>query len=134
MIDAKAKVIDNRIERIRSKIRPDKSLSRSAFLIRRAAQSQFVKSKSNQPSPPGRPPRTRKGRLKKAILYAVDREREEAVIGPAHHLAGTVGRAHEHGGMYKGTRYPERRFMGPALDAMRDQIPSQFGGMLGPTI
>ena len=41
---------------------------------------------------------------KTAILYAVDRERQEAVIGPAASVAGTSGYPHEHGGRYRGTR------------------------------
>jgi hypothetical protein len=134
VIDAKSKIVSNRIDRIRQRIRPDKSLSRSSFLIRRAAQAQFVRSRADRPSPPGRPPRTRRGKLPRAILYFVDRQREEAVIGPAYHLVGAVGGAHEHGKRFQGDRFPERKFMGPALEAVQDQIPSEFTGLIGPTI
>jgi phage gpG-like protein len=72
--------------------------------------------------------------MKKAILYAVDKQREEAVIGPAEHLTGKVGGAHEHGGRHKKQRYPKRPFMGPALEAVADQIPDQFRGLVGPSI
>ncbi len=124
--------IDNRIARIRQGIKPDRSLSRASYLIRRAAQAQFARGKDA--SPPGRPPRTRRGRLPRAILYDVDKQREEAVIGPAAHMAGTAGKPHEFGGKYRGGQYPERPFMGPALTAVADQIPRQFAGMLGPTL
>jgi len=132
MIDTQVKVIDNRIARIRRGIKPDRSLSRASYLIRQAAQAQFTSGKDA--SPPGRPPHTRRRRLPKSILYDVDKRREEAVIGPAYHMAGTSGKPHEFGGEYRGGQYPARPFMGPALTAVADQIPRQFAGMLGPTL
>lgn len=104
------------------------SLSRSAFLIRRTAQSSIRTSR--KPSAAGRPPHTKRGRIRKAIMYGVDRQRQEAAIGPAKHLTGTVGKAHEFGGKYKAETFKPRPFMGPALEAMRDQIPRQFEGMI----
>lgn len=130
------KALQRRLDRVIKRIDPrkEKSLSRASFLIRRAAQSLFRSSR--KASSPGRPPHTRPGRrrLPRAILYAVDRQREEAVIGPAAHLVGKAGKPHEHGGKFMGQTFPERPFMGPALEAMSDQIPRQFTGLLGPTL
>lgn len=108
------------------------SLSRAAFLVMAAAKSQLQTGR--RPSPPGRPPRTKRGQLRRAIRYAVDRRRGEAVIGPAYDMVGTVGAAHEFGGKYRRNVYPERPFMGPALNAVIDQIPRQFRGSIGPTV
>ncbi len=38
--------------------------------------------KREGPSTPGKPPHTRRGQLRSAILYAVERQRESVVIGP----------------------------------------------------
>lgn len=122
--------IENRIAKIRQNAKPEKRLSRSAFLIRRVARAQFVRRRGRAKA--GSPPHTRRGKLPRSILYYVDRQREEAVIGPAAHLAGKSGKPHEHGGKYRGARYDERPFMGPALEAMLDQIPGQFSGLIGP--
>lgn len=92
-------------------------LYRSAALVRTIAKRSIRTTKSREGSQAGRPPRTR-GRkvLPRAILFAVNREEESAIIGPSVELAGKVGGAHEHGGMFRGERYDARPFMGPALD------------------
>ncbi|HYW78050.1 MAG TPA: hypothetical protein VE890_00675 [Thermoguttaceae bacterium] len=80
------------------------------------------------PAPAGSPPHTHTRRLPRAILYAVDRQRSLVVIGPAKHLAGTSGRAHEHGGQYRGERYERRPFMGPALVKIKNRLPKLWAG------
>lgn len=49
-------------------------------------------------SPPGKPPRSRKGRLKDAILFAVEKEQQRVVVGPTATEVGQIGRTHERGG------------------------------------
>lgn len=84
-------------------------------------------------SPPGQPPRTRKGLIRRSVLYAVDKQRLEAVIGPSFQRIGKAASAHEHGGQYKGQRYPQRPFMGPTLDENLGMIPQKFkGALVGP--
>ena len=74
-------------------------------------------------SAPGTPPHTRRGQLKRAIAYAVDKRRGAVVIGPARDAVGTSGSAHERGGRYRRERYPQRPFMGPALEKLQDRLP-----------
>ena len=89
------------------------------------------------PSRPGQPPHTHtatrtkkgkprgKGRLPKAILYAVETDPDRVVIGPSKNLIGTVGQAFEHEGevQYKGRNYPPRPFMAPALALEAPKLP-----------
>jgi hypothetical protein len=53
---------------------------------------------SPEPSQPGKPPRTRKGRLKRAIIYAVERPRQKVLVGPSRTDIGRIGQTHEFGG------------------------------------
>ena len=79
-------------------------------------------------SAPGEPPHTRKGRLRKAILYAVEGREERVVIGPSHGIVGPVGMAHVFGGEFRGDEYPPRTFMGPALDKVKPGLPKFWAG------
>lgn len=129
MIDIAIKIIDDsQAVRKASDAAASKSLARAGFEIRRAAQESIVRSAN--PSPAGEPPHTRKNLLRRAIRYAADKERQSVVVGPAYSVAGISGAPHEHGGEYKGQRYPERPFMGPALSANREQFPAQWGDNL----
>lgn len=104
-------------------------LSRAAFLVRGVAQRSLRTAKG--PSPAGSPPHThRRRRLSTAILYATDRNRGYAVIGPAVHMVGRSGAAHEKGGKYKRQRYPRRPFMGPALEQVRPHLPRMWRAMV----
>lgn len=47
---------------------------------------------------PGKPPRSRKGRLKDAIIFAVEKEQQRVVAGPTATAVGKIGGTHEHGG------------------------------------
>jgi len=49
-------------------------------------------------SPPGKPPRSRKGRLKDAIIFAVEKDQQRVVVGPTATDVGQIGRTHEQGG------------------------------------
>lgn len=76
-----------------------------------------------KPSPPGTPPHTRRGQLRRAIAYDVDKPRGVVVIGPERGAVGKSGSAHEFGGRYLRQRYPKRAFMGPALEKLEDRLP-----------
>jgi len=59
---------------------------------------------------PGKPPRSRKGRLKNAILFDVEKNKQQVVIGPTATEVGRIGGTHERGGTeppkIKKTRQP----------------------------
>jgi hypothetical protein len=82
------------------------------------------------PSPPGSPPHTHKGAfLRRAVRYAASKE--EAIVGPQASLVGEVGAAHEFGEEYRGQEYPERAFMGPALEANEPRFAESWRGSIG---
>ena len=91
-----------------------RSLSHAAAVIRLTARHSIRKSKSA--SAPGTPPHTRRGQLRGAIVYAVDRRADEALIGPTYERVGTSAMAHEFGGRYRKERFPKRAFMGRLLE------------------
>ena len=88
-------------------------LRRMGAYIRRAAQSKVRQSRN--PSQPGEPPHTRRGALKRGILFGVDRRTNSIVVGPSVRFVGTSMQAPEFGGGYKRERYPKRPLMGPSL-------------------
>ena len=79
-------------------------------------------------APPGTPPHTHTRRLPRSIKYAVEKRRQAAVIGPDVESLGTAGKAHEHGGRFRGRRYPKRPIMGPALEKTKDRLPKLWAG------
>jgi phage gpG-like protein len=103
-----------------------KSLGHAGAAIRLTAKRSIRKRKTA--SPEGQPPHTRKGQLRGAIMFAVEKENDLVVIGPDHSKVGESGAAHEHGGRYKRQRYPKRPFMGPALEKTKDRLPKLWAG------
>ena len=92
-------------------------------LTRKFAQQSIKVSKDY--ASPGSPPHSRKGLLKKAIVYAVDKDQQNVIIGPSSNVIADAGHPHEFGGVFRGNTYPARPFMGPALnraDAATSQI------------
>lgn len=102
------------------------SLGHAGAAIRLAARRSIKKSK--KPSPPGAPPHTRKGRVRNAIKYAVVAAAQSVVIGPDHAVAADSGAAHEFGGRYRQENYDKRPFMGPALQKIKDRLPTLWAG------
>ena len=85
---------------------------------------------SDEPAREGQPPHTRRQRkLPRAIKYAADSE--GAVIGPVASKADQAGQPHEFGGRYKGTTFPARPFMLPALEKQADSFAGEFAGSIG---
>lgn len=114
--------IQMRIERLRRAMERARqgSLNSVGYLISTIAKGKIVRSRDK--SQPGQPPTTRRGLLRRAIRYKVADDRMSVVIGPVYSMVGTAGAAHEHGGKYKGERYPKRPFMGPALEEAAPQL------------
>ncbi len=100
------------------------SLGHAGAAIRLVARRSIRR--SAEPSEPGKPPHTRKGQIKKAIVYAVEKQREDVVVGPDYSVVGPSGMAHEHGGRFRGQRFRKRPFMGPALEKVRPRLPKKW--------
>ena len=100
------------------------SLGHAGATVRLTARRSIRRRK--KAAPPGRPPHTRRGLLRQAIRYAVEKEQQRVVIGPEHAIAGTSGAAHEFGGVYKGGRYAPRPFMRPAMEKIKDRLPRKW--------
>jgi hypothetical protein len=105
-----------------------RSIKRAPKDRTRDKQGRFKSGGKTSPSRPGSPPHTRAGALKSAILYAVESERMRVVIGPVFSIVGKSGAAHEHGGRFRGRRYPPRPFMGPALKQNLKRLPRFWRG------
>jgi hypothetical protein len=101
-----------------------RSIGHAGAYVRKIARHSIRK--SSNPSAPGKPPHTRRGQLRRSILYAVDKDRQGVVIGPRESLVGTSATAHEFGGQYRGQRYDRRPFMGPALEKASPKLPRMW--------
>ncbi len=88
-------------------------LKRMGAYVRRVAQSKVRQ--SPKASTPGTPPHTRRGLLKRSILFGLDKSERRVLVGPGFSFVGTSASAHEFGGGYRGDRYPKRPLMGPSL-------------------
>lgn len=122
MIGAKAKTkFDKRKVLTKARQGNITSLGHAGAAIRLTARRSIRTRK--KASPPGTPPHTRRGQLRRAIAYDVDKMRGVVVIGPERGAVGKSGSAHELGGRYLRQRYPKRRFMGPALEKLQDRLP-----------
>ena len=102
--------------------------SRAAASVRKTAMRSIRRRKG--PSSPGSPPHTKTRRLPRSILYDVNKQQEYAIIGPAHHLIGLAGAAHEFGGRFRGAQFPVRSFMRPALNLTLPRLPSMWTGSI----
>ena len=100
------------------------NLGHAGATIRIIARRSIRKRKG--PSSPGTPPHTRRGQLRRAIVYAVEKQEQRVVIGPEFAGVGPVGMAHEFGGRFRGQRYSRRPFMGPALMKVKDRLPRKW--------
>jgi hypothetical protein len=88
-------------------------LRRMGAYIRKVARSKVhLSPKASQALSP---PHSRRGLLKRAILFGVEKREQRVLIGPGFRFVGTSAAAHEFGGGYRGNRYPKRPLMGPSL-------------------
>jgi len=106
-------------------------LSKFGAFVRQRAKTSIRSRKGT--SPPGSPPYSHVGLLKKFILFAYDASRKSVVIGPTLIRAESIApRLLEYGGETtletkfgsKRARYRPRPFMGPAFVAEQSQLPS----------
>jgi hypothetical protein len=106
-------------------------LSRFGAFVRQRAKTSIRKRKGT--SPPGGPPFSHVGLLRKFILFAYDPDRKSVVIGPTLTKEGSEApRLLEHGGDTtletregpKRAHYRPRPYMGPAFEAEKPQLPA----------
>ncbi len=107
-----------------------KALRRAGAYVRKSARNAV--SRSSKASSPGMPPHTRRGLLKRSILFGVEKQRQSVVIGPAKSLIGVSMTAHEFGGMYRRRKYPKRPLMGPTLERVAPQLPKLWRDSVKP--
>ncbi len=122
MIAMRAKVRDE-TRKVKKKAKQGsfKSLGHAAAALRLTSRRSIRRRK--KASAEGQPPSTRRGELKEAILYAIEKPNDVAVIGADEAKVGESASAHEHGGRYKRQRYPKRPFMGPSLVKLKTRLP-----------
>ena len=106
------------------------ALRRAGAYNRKAARNRV--STSERSSAPGSPPHSRRGLLKSAILFGVEKRASTAVIGPAETVIGTAMKAHEFGGTYRKRRYPKRPLMGPTLERTASKLPALWENSVKP--
>jgi hypothetical protein len=80
-----------------------KNLGRAGAYIRGVAAKSIKV--APEYSKPGHQPHSRKGQLKKAIRFSVEKQKQGVVIGPDVSTVGKIGRTHEFGG----TEPPKKR-------------------------
>ena len=88
------------------------SLGHAGAAIRLTARRSIRRSKRY--APPGSPPHTRHGQLRRAIVYAREGS-DRVLIGPGFAHVGPSAMAHEFGGRFRGGNYRKRPFMGRAM-------------------
>ncbi len=71
-----------------------KSLQHAGATVRKIARNAIKRRK--KPSKPGESPHTRRGQLRRSILYAMD-GKKKVLIGPSINLISRIGAVHEHG-------------------------------------
>lgn len=106
-----------------------KNLYHAAASIAKFAKASIRRSATA--SAAGRPPSTRRGLLKRAIRYDVDRAKQRVVIGPRESVVGGSASAHEFGKTYKGDQFEPRPFMGPALQKNLHRLGGSYTGSIG---
>ena len=121
MADARVRVVFDS-DAVRNAVRKGgvKSLRQAGAYVRKAAR--HAVKKSPKASSAGTPPHTRRGLLKRSLLFGVEPRRMAVVIGPAYQFVGISMTAHEFGGMYRRRKYPKRALMEPTLQKTAPKI------------
>ncbi len=120
------KAVTSRTDRATRKV-----LSRFGAFVRQTARSSIRKRKA--PAPPGSPPSSHTGLLKKFIFFGYEPQKRSVVIGPVRLSQKGRGEAPsllEHGGTGqvgdRRVRYEPRPFMGPAFEKEQLKLPAMW--------
>ena len=128
-LDASAKSEVGRVSKAAEKT-AFRNLGHAANRIMKDARASIV-TNQNAPSAAGSPPHTKAQaghNLRTAIRY--DSNKEDAVVGPMASMVGEAGATHEFGQERGGVDYPERPFMGPALERNLDRFADSWRGAI----
>ncbi len=110
-----------------------KVLSKAGAFIRTAARTSIRNRKGS--APPGKPPHSHEGSLRRLILFGYDRASDSVVVGPVGFKRSSAPNVLEYGGpatvmRRRGGRRESRTvkiaarpYMGPALDRERPKLP-----------
>ena len=97
-------------------------LSRFGAYVRTVAKRSIRKRK--KAAPPGQPPSSHTGLLKKFIWFGYEPDSKSVVIGPARLSGKNRGEAPSL--LEYGKEFPARPYMGPAYEKSKGQLPSMF--------
>lgn len=113
-------------------------LSKAGAFIRTTAKHSIRTKKG--PAPPGRPPHSHEGSLRRLILFGYDRASDSVVVGPVGFRKSTAPNVLEFGGttqvktrrrgrvVKQKARIEMRAYMGPALEKERPKLPRLWAG------
>lgn len=128
MIGMNVRTIDESGKVIRASRRDTvRVLYKASGFIRTVARRSIKK--KDTPAAPGKPPHTQTKRLRKAILFEVDRATQTSVVGPSADVVGIAGAEHEHGGRFRRESFKPRPFMRPAFEKTRPMLPRFWDGV-----
>lgn len=111
-------------------------LSRAGAFIRQTARNLIRKRKSS--APPGQPPSSHEGSLRRLIYFGYDPASDSVVVGPVGFRNSPAPHALEYGGKTEVKRrrcgkvvrtrvtIEQRAFMGPALEKERPSLPKRW--------
>ena len=113
-------------------------LSKAGAFIRTTAKHSIRTKKGS--APPGKPPHSHEGSLRRLIYFGYDRASDSVVIGPVGFKRTTAPNVLEFGGKSEVKRrrrgkvvktratIQERPYMGPALEKERPNLPKRWAG------
>lgn len=113
-----------------------KALSRGGAFIRQAAKTSIRKRKGS--APPGKPPHSHEGSLRRLILFGYDQRTDSVVVGPVGFKKSTAPNVLEFGGTTLITRRVKGRlvrqrvkiaarpYMAPALEKEKPKLPKTW--------
>jgi hypothetical protein len=108
-------------------------LARAGAFIRTTARHSIRKRKGS--APPGQPPHSHEGSLRRLIFFGYDRGTDSVVVGPVGFSRSNAPNVLEFGGKTvverrrrgkrerRSVRIAKRAFMGPALEKERSKLP-----------
>ncbi|MEW6198047.1 MAG: hypothetical protein AB1601_05205 [Planctomycetota bacterium] len=113
-------------------------LSKAGAFIRTTAKHSIRTKKGS--APPGKPPHSHEGSLRRLIYFGYDRASDSVVVGPVGFKRSTAPNVLEFGGKTEVKRrrrgkviktratVQERPYMGPALEKERPNLPKRWAG------
>ena len=101
-------------------------LKRAGAYVRTVARRKVQT--SPRPSQPGQPPHSRRGLLKRGLLFGLESDGKVVLVGPGFRFVGESMAAHEFGGKYRRERYPKRPLMGPSLKESAPHLAKMWNG------